>query len=502
MYNQKNIQIKIGDWGGHIPPQAPESEAAVLGAAMLESQCLETLFEVIQTTEAFYNPFNQKTFSAIQALYHSGSAVDIITVVDRMRKDGTLDAPGQENGAYLVTTLTSSVLSSAHVEAHARIVMEKFIKREQIRIGAVMVKNGFDDTVDVFDALNEAEVKIFELATNTIQKKGKPINHGVTDIIKRILDLRESKIEFSGTNTGFRTLNDITGGWQKSDLIILAARPSVGKTASIVNMVLNSAMDQLNGGPVGLFSLEMGLIEILQRMLASLSGVPFNHIKKPWLLSKEELAQLQTAAMVLAKLPIHIDDTAGLTLPQMRTKARLFVNKFGCKSLYLDYIQLMEGDSDSKGNREQEVSKISRGCKKLAKELEVPIIALSQLNRGPEIQKRPPDLSDLRESGALEQDADLVMFLYRPTKDEVDKKPNVQGKVLGVIAKHRNGATGGCIVFNARNDIQRWTEYDPAEFKVVSSQHFQQVKETENEVPYSFQANGTNGPAVQDDLPF
>jgi len=371
--------IKLGgEWGGHIPPNDQDLEQAVLGAAMLEKDCQEMLFDIIQTADVFYNPFHQNVYEAFYALRNAGSPVDLLTVLDQMRKANTLDLPGQNNGAYLLTKMTMAVLSSAHVEAHARLLIEKYIKREQIRVGAVMVKNGFDNTMDAFDALNEAEVRLFELANGGMLTKTQRTDRAMDELMKSILEHREKKIEFTGVNTGFPSLNTITGGWQKSNMIILAARPSVGKSANIVNMAYYSAIDKKYGGPVGIFSLEMKQKEILQRFLSLMTGVLFDKVKNPDKLTDEELKIVLQAAHDFKKLRIYIDDTSGLTLAQLRTKARNLVLKFEVKSLYIDYLQLMQGDGSTGGNREQEVSKISRGVKMLAGELDIPIVPLAR----------------------------------------------------------------------------------------------------------------------------
>lgn len=312
--------------------------------------------------------------------------------------------------------------------------------------------------------------------------------------------MRDSQKLFSGVATGFPTLNEITGGLQGGDLIIIAARPSVGKTAFTISMALNIAADELHGGPVALFNLEMAEDQVIQRQLANTSGILMDHIKKPKKLDATEMQRLKDAGAKLSARKIFIDDTAGLTLSEFRTKARRLVKKEGVVAIILDYLQLMESDNERQGNREQEVSKISRGLKKIGKELKVPIIALSQMTRGIDTQNRAPQLSDLRESGAIEQDADLVMFLYRPPKEITDAKPQLKGKILGSIKKHRNGACDDDIIFDANNKIQRWKEYDVMDPQVVSSQQFQKVKD-EVDNKFSFNPSPVRGEPI-DDLPF
>ena len=439
---------------GKLPPQAPDMEEAVLGAAMLEYETMETLFEIIPDPEIFYVDAHQKIYSAIRKVYESGRKVDLLTVTEQLRKTNDLESIG---GAGYLARLTMAVLSSAHLEDHARIIIEKHLGRNLIRIGAEAMNNGYDVSVDIFDAMETAENKMYLLSSIGVKKQVKSVSQGVIRTMKKISRLIDSNVDFTGVNTGFPPLNECTGGWQKTDLIILAARPSVGKTAFAINTALNAAFDSQYGGPVAIFSLEMDEDQIIQRMLSCISGVLLDHIRKPKKLTKEELERLEIAGKQLSKINIQIDDTAGLTTMELRAKARKLKSKYDIKLIVIDYLQLMECDRDKWENREQQISKISRDLKKLAKDLDIPVIALSQMSRGVDTSNREPQLSDLRESGAIEQDADLVMFLYRPSKDTLDKKPHLEGKVLGTIKKHRNGALDD-MVFNANNRIQRWTE--------------------------------------------
>lgn len=444
---------------GKAPPQDTELEEAVLAACMLEKETFEKVLDIIYHEDCFYVDAHQKIYSAMRRLFDKGTPVDLLTITDELRRANNLEQIG---GAYFLTRLTMSVLSSAHVESHARLVMEKHLKREQIRLGGILIRNGYDESVDVFEAMEEAESELFKIATTGMKKKVEHISNPTKQSLARIERQRASKVEFTGINTGFPTLNEVTGGWQNTDLIIIAARPSVGKTAFTTNLSLNSALDSANGGPVALFNLEMGANQVVDRVLSNMSGVVMNHIKRPTRLTDAEFASIVNSGNQVSKLPLFIDDTPGLTVSELRTKARHLVKKHGIKLIVIDYLQLMEGDSSNKGNREQEVSKISRDLKKMAKDMEIPIIALSQMSRGVDTQKRDPELSDLRESGAIEQDADLVMFLYRPSEKTLEQKPHLRGKVMLSIKKHRNGESEEYIVLNANNKIQKWTEYDPA----------------------------------------
>ena len=440
---------------GKVPPQAPDLEEAVIGAILLERDTMELLFEVIQDPEVFYVDAHQRIFKAIREMYEKGIPIDLLTVTEQLRKTNELELIG---GAYALTMLSMKVLSSAHVEAHARIIVEKYKGRELIRICGYAMLEGYEDT-DIFDAIEKTEIAMYQLSSIGMKKKAKPISHGIIDVMKKLGNLIERNVDFTGINTGFPPLNDLTGGWQKTDFIVIAARPSVGKTAFVINASLNAAFDSTYGGPVAIFSLEMEEGQIIERMLSCISGVPLDHIRKPKKLDTDkcELERINAAAQRLSQVKIHIDDTAGLRSLELRAKARKLVSQHGVKLIIIDYLQLMETDTDRGDNREQQVSKISRDLKKLAKDLDIPIIALSQMSRGIDTEKRAPQLSDLRESGAIEQDADLVMFLYRPTDKTIEKHPELKGKILGSIAKHRNGQTDD-VAFNANNIIQRWTE--------------------------------------------
>jgi replicative DNA helicase len=360
-------------------------------------------------------------------------------------------------GAHFITQLSQAILSSAHLETHARLIIEKHLGRELIKIGGEAVYNGYDQSLDVFEAMEKTEIKMYQLSSLGVKKKVKPVKQAVMETLMKISKLKDRNVDFTGVNTGFPPLNECTGGWQSSDLIIIGARPSVGKTAFAINTGLNAAADPEYGCPVALFSLEMDVDQLIQRMLSCISAVPLDHIRKPKKMDREEMERVEKAGIRLSNMKIHIDDTAGLTSMELRAKCRKLVSQDGVGLIIIDYLQLMECDKDKGENREQQISKISRDLKKMAKDLNVPVIALSQMSRSVDTQNREPQLSDLRESGAIEQDADLVMFLYRPTEKALEKKPDLKGKVLGTIKKNRQGALAD-VVFDANNRIQRWTE--------------------------------------------
>lgn len=428
---------------GKVPPQAPELEEAVLGASMLEKDTFAQVLEIIQSEECFYMDAHQKIYAAMRRLFDNGTPVDLLTITEELRKSNELEIIG---GAYYLTRLTMSVLSSAHVEAHARIVMEKFIQRELIRISGSVIGEAYEDSTDVFDLLDKAESGLYEITDKHLRKNFKSLHDVLRITMQEIEDNRKKTDDITGVPSGFAGLDRITAGWQKTDLIILAARPSVGKTAFALNLAMNASMNAGKQYPVALFSLEMGAGQIVKRMLSCVSEVNMESITRGKM-AEHEFVQMSQRMTKLSQAKIFIDDQAALNIFELRAKARRLKSKHDIQLIIIDYLQLMQANVDKGGNREQEISKISRDLKALAKELEVPIVALSQLNRSVETRtaSKVPQLSDLRESGAIEQDADLVMFLYRPEYHGINNDAmgeTIEGETHIVIAKHRNGSTG------------------------------------------------------------
>ena len=428
---------------GKVPPQAPELEEAVLGAAMLEKDTFAQILEIIQSEDCFYMDAHQKIYSAMRRLFDKGTPVDLLTITEELRKTNELEIVG---GAYYLTRLTMSVLSSAHVEAHARIVMEKFIQRELIRISGSVISDAYEDSTDVFDLLDKAESGLYEITDKHLRKNFKSLNEVLIKTVNEIEENRKKTDDITGVPSGFASLDRLTAGWQKTDLIILAARPSVGKTAFALNLAMNAAMNAGKQFPVAVFSLEMGAGQIVKRMLSCVTEVSMEAITRGKM-AEHEFVQMSQRMAKLAQAKIYLDDQAALNIFELRAKARRLKQKHDIQLILIDYLQLMQASVDKSGNREQEISKISRDLKALAKELEVPIIALSQLNRSVETRKesKVPQLSDLRESGAIEQDADLVMFLYRPEYHGIHNDAmgeTIEGETQIHIAKHRNGSTG------------------------------------------------------------
>ncbi len=450
---------------GKVPPQAKDLEEAVLGAIMLEKNAFDTIVEILKP-ECFYVEAHQRIFKAMQGLAQKSQPIDILTVVEELRSKEELEMVG---GPYYVTKLTNTVVSSANIEAHSRIILQKFIQRELIRISGEIIGDAYEDSTDVFDLLDDAESKLFEITNNHLRKNFDTIDSVLVKTIQRIEDLRHSNQDVTGVPSGYSSLDRVTYGWQNTDLIILAARPAVGKTAFALNLARNAALHATKPTPVALFSLEMSAGQLVQRILAAESEIWLEKIARGKL-EEHEMKQLYARGIQrLAQAPIYIDDTPALNIFELRAKSRRLKNKHNIGLIIIDYLQLMSGTGENRqSNREQEISNISRNLKALSKELNVPIIAISQLSR--EVEKRSagkdgtkmPQLSDLRESGAIEQDADLVMFLYRPeyydiTSNEMGESN--RGETIIRIAKHRNGMLD-TIKLRALLHIQKFVEDD------------------------------------------
>ena len=445
---------------GKVPPQSKELEEAVLGAIMLEKSAFDTVVEILKP-ECFYAEAHQSIFKAMKSLADKSLPIDLLTVVEELKFKGELELVG---GPYYVSKLTNAVVSSANIEAHARIVLQKFIQRELIRISGEIIGDAYEDTTDVFDLLDDAESKLFEITNNHLRSAFEDINTVLVKTIQRIEDMRNKDEDITGVPSGFPSLDKLTYGWQQTDLIVLAARPSVGKTAFALNLARSAALHPTKPTPVVFFSLEMSSSQLVQRILSAESEIWLEKITRGKL-EEHEMKQLYKRGIErLSNAPIYIDDTAALNIFELRAKCRRLKNKHDIGLIIIDYLQLMSGGGDNKnGNREQEISKISRDLKGLAKELKVPIIALSQLSR--EVEKRKegakiPQLSDLRESGAIEQDADMVMFLYRPEYYDItanEMGESNKGETYVKIAKHRNGSLE-TIKLKALLHIQKFIE--------------------------------------------
>lgn len=424
---------------GKIPPQAIDLEEVVLGAMMIDKKGVDEVIDIL-SPEAFYKEAHKYIFEAIFKLFENSEPVDLLTVSSQLKKDAKLDVVG---GDFYLISLTQRVSSSAHIEFHARIILQKYIQRSLIKISNEIIEESYDETKDVFDLLDKAEAKLYEVTQGNIKKSTETAQSLVIQAKKKIEDI-SNKEGLSGIPSGFTKLDKLTSGWQESDLIIVAARPGMGKTALTLSMARNIAVNQ--DIPVAFFSLEMSSVQLITRLISSETGLSSEKLRTGRL-EKHEWEQLNVKVKALEKAPLFIDDTPSLSIFDLRAKARRLASQYGIKLIVIDYLQLMTaGGSQKGGNREQEISTISRNLKALAKELSVPVIALSQLSRAVETRggSKRPLLSDLRESGAIEQDADIVSFIYRPEYykieewDDDDRSPT-EGQAEFIVAKHRNG---------------------------------------------------------------
>jgi replicative DNA helicase len=423
---------------GKMPPQAVDLEEAVLGAMLLEKDAINEIVDIL-SPDSFYKESHVKIYRAIQDLFGTSEPIDILTVTNHLRKKGELELVG---GAYYVSNLTNRIISSAQVEYHARIIAQKYIQREIIRLCTEALKMAYDETTDVFDLLNKVESDLFSVAEGNIKKNYDKLDDVIKLAIAQIQEASKNKDGVSGVPTGFKDLDRITSGWQKSDMIVLAARPGMGKTAFVISMARNTAVDYNQG--VAVFSLEMSSVQLVNRLISSETGISSEKLRKGNL-AEHEFHQLHERIGKLSQAPLFLDDTPALSIFDLRAKCRRLKRQHNIKMVIIDYLQLMTAGAAGKGNREQEISTISRSIKEIAKEIEVPIIALSQLSRSVETRggSKRPLLSDLRESGAIEQDADIVTFIYRPeyyglTEDEEGMPTQDRGDII--IAKNRHGS--------------------------------------------------------------
>jgi len=450
----KDNNIPLSDLG-RVQPQARELEEAVLGALMLEKDAYSQVSDILKP-DSFYDPIHQVIYRAVVNLAVKQAPVDMLTVVEELKKSGELEAVG---GPVYIAQLTEKIASAAHIEFHARIIAQKYLARELISFSSEVTNKAFDETFDVDDLMQEAESKLFEISQRNVKKDVTQINPVIKEALN-LLEIAANRPEgLSGLQTGFNSLDKITSGWQNSDLIIIAARPAMGKTAFVLSMAKNMSVTYRY--PVALFSLEMSNVQLVNRLIVNTCEIPGEKIKNGQL-APYEWEQLDFKIKELYDAPIFVDDTPSLSVFELRTKARRLVREHGVKMIIIDYLQLMNASGMNYGSREQEVSMISRSLKGLAKELNIPIIALSQLNRGVEgrtgIEGKRPQLSDLRESGAIEQDADMVCFIHRPEYYKIleDEKGNsLIGLAEIIIAKHRNGATGD-VLLRFKNEFARF----------------------------------------------
>ncbi|MBQ6211003.1 MAG: replicative DNA helicase [Prevotella sp.] len=466
--NKPNRQVPIDNAFGHLQPQAIEIERVVLGALMIDKDAFSIISEIVYP-ETFYEPRHQKIFTAIRTLNMDEKPVDVMTVTEQLKRDGNLESVG---GAVYVLELSSLVASSAHMEYHAHILRQKFLARQLISFASHVETNAFDETLDVESAMQQAEGELFEISQKNMKQDYTQIDPVIVKAVEALQKASANQGGLTGVPSGYTKLDDKTSGWQASDLVIIAGRPAMGKTSFALSIAKNIAVD--NRLPVAFFSLEMSNVQLVQRLMSNVCEIPGNKILNGQL-TNDEWERLDKNLRNLTGAPIYVDDTPGLSVFELRTKARRLVREKNVKIIMIDYLQLMNANGMRFGNRQEEVSTISRSLKGLAKELDIPIIALSQLNRtvdnrGEGIEGKRPQLSDLRESGAIEQDADLVLFVHRPEYYRIydDGKGNdMHGKAQIIIAKHRKGGVGD-ILLDFKGEFTRFQNPEDSYFRPTS----------------------------------
>ncbi len=443
---------------GHLQPQAPELEQAVIGALLIETEAYAQISEILKP-ESFYDPRHKHIYEAVSRLNIYQKPSDILTVVDELERMGALEEAG---GRYYITQLSGMVSSSAHIVYHARIIAQKALARQLITYTSNIQTKAFDPTQDVDELMQEAEGGLFTLSQQSLKKEYTQIDPVINDAYSMLIKASKRSDGLSGISTGFTDLDKMTSGWQPSDLVILAARPAMGKTAFALSMAKNIAIDQ--GIPLAFFSLEMSNVQLMNRVISNVTEIESDKLKTGQL-RPDEWQRLDGRMKQLFGKPLFLDDTPSLSVFELLTKARRLVREHGVKIIMIDYLQLMNASGMNYGSRQEEVSTISRALKGLAKELNIPILALSQLNRGVENRAdgdKRPQLSDLRESGAIEQDADMVCFIHRPEYYKIYTDGNgrdLRGMAEIIIAKHRNGAVGD-VLLSFKGQFTRFQDRD------------------------------------------
>lgn len=444
---------------GHLQPQALDIERVVLGAILIDKDAFSMVSEILHP-ETFYEPRNQKVYSAIRTLSMNDSPVDMLTVTEQLKSEGTIEEVG---GAAYIVELSSRVASSANIEYHARILAQKYLARQLISFASNIGTKAFDETVDVDELMQEAEGSLFQLSQKNMRQDYTQIDPVITQAVTILQNAAANSEGLTGIPSGYTGLDNITSGWQDSDLVIIAGRPAMGKTSFALSIAKNIAVD--NNIPIAFFSLEMNNVQLVNRLISNVCGISGQKILSGQL-TPDEWERLDNNLRKLTGSPIYVDDTPSLSIFELRTKARRLVREKGVKIMMIDYLQLMNANGMKYGNRQEEVSTISRSLKGLAKELNIPILALSQLNRTVENRDnkndadgKRPQLSDLRESGAIEQDADMVLFVHRPEYYRIlqdNEGRDLRGMAQIIIAKHRKGATGD-VLLNFRGEFTRFS---------------------------------------------
>ena len=449
----------------HLQPQATDLERAVLGAVMVDGDAYPMVSEILKP-ESFYEKRNQLVYNAVQSLAMEEKPIDVLTVTNRLKETGDL---GEVGGPYYVAKLCESVTSSSHIEYHAAIIAQKYLARQLISFTSRIQTEAFDETVDVDQLMQTAEASLFELSQNHMKKDFTQIDPVIKQAYEMLHNAAKRTDGMSGLPSGFRALDKMTSGWQNSDLVIIAARPAMGKTAFALTMAKNITVDQKV--PMAVFSLEMSNVQLVNRLIVNVCQIRGEKIRNGQL-EPHEWGQLDFKINELMGAPLYVDDTPSLSIFELRSKARRLVREHGVKLIMIDYLQLMNASGAKFGSRQEEVSTISRSLKGLAKELQIPIIALSQLNRGVEQREgnegKRPQLSDLRESGAIEQDADMVIFIHRPEYYHIYKDENgrdLRGMAQIIIAKHRNGGVGD-VLLTFEKEYARFQNPDDGTFGI------------------------------------
>lgn len=489
---------------GKLPPQALELEEAVLGAMMIDKKGVDEVIDILQP-DAFYKDAHKYIFEAIFQLFTDTQPIDLLTVSAQLKRNGKLELVG---GDFYLIQLTQKISSSAHIEFHSRIILQKYIQRSLIKISAEIIEESYDESTDVFDLLDKAESKLYEVTQGNIKRSSETAQSLVIQAKRRIEEIANRE-GLSGVATGFEKLDKVTSGWQPSDLIIIAARPGMGKTAFVLSMARNIAIDYNH--PVALFSLEMSSVQLITRLISSETGLSSEKLRTGKL-EQHEWEQLSIKVKDLEKAPLFIDDTPSLSIFDLRAKSRRLASQHGIKLIIVDYLQLMTaGGSKGPGNREQEISTISRNLKALAKELNIPVIALSQLSRQVETRgsSKRPLLSDLRESGAIEQDADIVSFIYRPEYYKIDEwdddeRTPTEGQAEFIIAKHRNGSLENIRLKFIGNlgKFDNLDEYGGGYDDLPSKMNHEDNPFTSRIMPTPNEAFGSNINRMDDEVPF
>ena len=492
--NEKKGTSPIDPNFAHVQPQAVEIERVVLGALMVDSDAFSVVSELLKP-ETFYEPRHQKIYEAIRNMNMDERPVDIMTLNDELSKMGEIDKVG---GVDYLMEISSQVASAAHVESHARILAEKYMQRQLIHFAGDIETKAYDSSVDVDELMQQAEGSLFQISQNNMKQDFTQVAPVVKNAVEILQRAASNKGGLTGIPTGYTGMDEITSGWQASDLVIIAGRPAMGKTSFALSIAKNVAVDY--GVPIGFFSLEMNNVQLVNRLISNVCEVSGRKILNGQL-DPSDWERLDKRIGRLTDAPIYVDDTPGLSVFELRTKARRLVREKGVKIIMIDYLQLMNANGMKFGSRQEEVSTISRSLKGLAKELDIPVLALSQLSRNVEnregLEGKRPQLSDLRESGAIEQDADMVLFVHRPEYYHIyqDEKGNdLHGMAQIIIAKHRKGSTGD-VLLNFRGEFTRFQ--DPTEAAASSP-----AADGGGEIVGSRMNGGGTLPPPPGDLPF